>query len=337
MIHAVGGAIRKAAGGTGASPDDKKPKTDQEGLGEQFEEVAEEDNSKEDIDVSEMMKIMMKDMKDMKRMIQKSDGALEQVKVDVNSAKQSAFEANIAVKGLEGEVQQLKEAAMTKEQVVEVVKATIQQGEKEAFDPWASAAANKPAAGVPSAYMGKGGAKGEAKMEKRQRSIVFNNFPEDTKEAVIKTAIWETLSDVQTEIEEVFTYSKHDSAGVARFKTAQGMWNYMQSNAGHNRHNMCGQTIYVNADRAAAPTDDEAKDRAIRKFVRAIIEGNGGDGAEVKKQMDAKYKKGIVIWKDERVAEWCVKEQKLMLKGEGLQYQKAYDVLIATIRRKVEE
>ena len=59
----------------------------------------------------------------------------------------------------------------------------------------------------------------------------------------------------------------------------------------------------------------------MRKFVRAIIEANGGDGAKVKQDMDAKYRKGTVIWKDERVAEWSAKEQKLILKGEGLQYQ----------------
>ena len=90
----------------------------------------------------------------------------------------------------------------------------------------------------------------------------------------------------------------------------------------------CGRTVFVNAHRAAAPSDDEPKDRAVRKLVRAIIEGNGGDGADVKKNIDAKYWTGIVIWKDERVAEWSAKEQKLTLKCGGLQYQDAFDVLM---------
>ena len=189
-------------------------------------------------------------------------------------------------------------------------------------------APNRQGGGTPSAYIGKGGSKGEGKMEKRQRSIKFSNFPEDTKEGVITAEIWKTLADVREDIDEVFAYSKHDTEGVARFKTTESMWNYMQSNAGKHRHTALGRTIYVNADRMAAPTDDEAKDKAVRKLVRAIIEGNGGDGPGVKKHMDAKYKKGIVIWKDERVATWSAKEQKLILKGEGLQYQDAYDLLM---------
>ena len=194
-------------------------------------------------------------------------------------------------------------------------------------DPWAAGWSTKAPTSIP-AYVGKGGAKGEAKMEKRQRSIVFSNFPEDTKEADITAAIWKTLKGIRAEIDEVFTYSKHDSVGVARFKSIEGMWKYMQENAGNHRHTILGRTIYVNADRMAGPTEDSMKDRAIRKLVRAIIEGNGGDGAEVKKHMNAKYRQGIVIWKDVRVADWSAKEQKLILKGEGLQYQNAYDALM---------
>ena len=198
-------------------------------------------------------------------------------------------------------------------------------------DPWArwtSAAANRSAGGAPSSYMGKGGAKGEVKLEKRQRSIIFSNFPEDTKETVITAEIWKIIGDIKDEIDEVFTYSMHDNVGVARFKTAQAMWNYMATNAGNHRHKVLGTTISVNADRMAAPTDDEKKDRAVGKFVRAIIEHNGGDCAEVKKRVDAKYRRGIVIWKDERVAEWSDKEQKLILKGEGLTFKKAFDLLM---------
>ena len=70
------------------------------------------------------------------------------------------------------------------------------------------------------------------------------------------------------------------------------------------------------------------KGQAVRKLVRAIIEGNGGNGADVKTQIDSKYKRGIVIWRRERVAEWSAKEQKFILKGEGLQYQNAHDALM---------
>ena len=73
-------------------------------------------------------------------------------------------------------------------------------------------------------------------MEQLQRSIVFGNFSADTKEKVITTAIWGTLDEVMTEIEGVCTYGKHDSKGVARFKTVERMWKYMQNDAGNHRH-----------------------------------------------------------------------------------------------------
>ena len=156
-------------------------------------------------------------------------------------------------------------------------------------------------------------------MEKRQRSIKFSNFPENTKENAITAGIWKTLADVWEDIDEVSAYSKHDTAGDARFKTTESMWKYMQSNAGKHRHTAVGRTIFVNADRMAAPTDDKAQDQAVRKLVRAMIEGNGGDGPEVKKHMDAKYNSGTVIWKDESGR----------VEGrEGLKYQKAYDLLM---------
>jgi hypothetical protein len=255
---------------------------------------------------------------------------VKEAKAAAQEAKDVAKEAKDAAAAVGGMVDTMKREWSAKAITKEELPAMVKEITATMVDPWARAAASKPAGGYPSAYVGKGkgGAKGEAKMEKRKRSIVFSNFPEDTKERAIMTAIWETLDKVKVEIEEVFTYSKHDSMGVARFKTEEGMWKYMQNNAGNHRHAILGRTVFVNADRVAAPADDEAKDRAVRKFVRAVIEGNGGDGAEVKKGINAKYRIGVVIWKDERVAEWSAKEQKLILKGEGLQYQEAHDLLM---------
>jgi len=166
---------------------------------------------------------------------------------------------------------------------------------------------------------GKGDAKGAERLERRQRSMIFSNVAEDTKADVIKDAMWETLDEVKTDIEEVYTFSKHDSMGLARFRTTEGMWNYMQSKAGQHRHTIHGRTVFVK---------DAPKERAVRKLVRAIIECNGGDGATVKQDIDAKYWNGIVVYKDERVAEWNAEEQKMILKGEGFKYQRAYEALM---------
>ena len=104
----------------------------------------------------------------------------------------------------------------------------------------------------------------------------------------------------------------------------------MQANAGNHRHTILGRTIYVNAGRMAAPADDVNKDFAVWKIVRAIIEANGGDSTATKgkKQIDATYRKNLATWRHVRVAEWSPIQQKLILEGDGLQYQSAYDVFM---------
>jgi hypothetical protein len=72
------------------------------------------------------------------------------------------------------------------------------------------------------------------------------------------------------------------------------------------------------------------KDHAMKKVVRAIIEANGGDGPSVKRTMDTNYHKGIVWWKDERVAEWTENEGigYLKLLGYMLQHEATFKALL---------
>ena len=63
-------------------------------------------------------------------------------------------------------------------------------------------------------------------------------------------------------------------------------------------------------------------------MVRVIIEQNGGDGRKVKEDIMTSYKKGVVWWKDARVAEWCAEEKVMRLKGEVLQYQEEFNKLM---------
>ena len=60
--------------------------------------------------------------------------------------------------------------------------------------------------------------------------------------------------------------------------------------------------------------------------VRTLIEQNGGDGKTVKKNIDTAYKKGIVWFNDERVAEWEDGDMKWIRHAE--KYEKAYKAFI---------
>ena len=61
-------------------------------------------------------------------------------------------------------------------------------------------------------------------------------------------------------------------------------------------------------------------------MVRAIIEANGGDGKLVKQEIDARYRKGVVLWKDQRVAEW--KDGNMNLINAGTQFQESFQKLM---------
>jgi len=124
-VEGVRGAIRKATGSTGASPEDsKRVKKDEAGM---EEEAQEELGEEEDMDVTKMMKVMMKDMKEMKWLMKTNSADIKEAKDEARSASQTAVQAMMTASAVEKEVQQLKESAVTKENVEEVVKASLNQ------------------------------------------------------------------------------------------------------------------------------------------------------------------------------------------------------------------
>ena len=72
--------------------------------------------------------------------------------------------------------------------------------------------------------------------------------------------------------------------------------------------------------------EDEARDKAVRKLVRAIIEEEGGDGSATKKNIDADYRRGIVRYKDVRVGEYT--NGKMELKGDANKLEGRYSRLM---------
>ena len=83
--------------------------------------------------------------------------------------------------------------------------------------------------------------------------------------------------------------------------------------------------MYCNID---TPADEEtaAREKAVRNIVRTIIEKSGRDGAAIKEELEVSYKKGVVWWKDERVAEW--KDGAVVLKGEAVAFEETFKALM---------
>ena len=71
---------------------------------------------------------------------------------------------------------------------------------------------------------------------------------------------------------------------------------------GKHQHEFKSTVVYCNADGPAKGTgEDFAREKAVRKVVRAIIESNGGDGKTIKKDIDTDYPRGVVWYQDARV------------------------------------
>ena len=174
---------------------------------------------------------------------------------------------------------------------------------------------------------GKGGGKSAKRAEERTRTVSFTNFPANTKEAIIKTFIAEKLSTFrQEDIDEVYTFDKRDTKGMARFRTMDAMWAFMAENVGKHKHEFEGNRIYV--DVVDKNQKDWKREKAVRKIVRLIIEHNGGNGEQVKKELDISYRKGHVWKGDTQLAEWDKEEEKMKLMNEAMNYSSEFSALM---------
>ena len=88
-----------------------------------------------------------------------------------------------------------------------------------------------------------------------------------------------------------------------------------------------GKIIYMNPDKIGG---DEPREKAVRKLVRAIIEGNGGDGNRLKEDegLYGNYKIGYVLFQGDRLAEWCPTHGEMKFKENGKKYQDAFRALM---------
>ena len=77
------------------------------------------------LDVKDMLLSLMTDMKEMKGMMQAQTASVQKAKDEAKSAKQASIEAEMAVCTLEQDVQMLKETALTKEKVEEILKQSM--------------------------------------------------------------------------------------------------------------------------------------------------------------------------------------------------------------------
>ena len=170
------------------------------------------------------------------------------------------------------------------------------------------------------------------RMGERKRTVVFSNFPNDTQADDIIKMINDKVQTARTNVEDVYAYAKSGTEGAARFKTEDTMWEFLVANKGNHCHYFGGQRIYMKAG-GRVPKEEEIKDKAVRKVVRALIEHANGDGETIKKRIDAKYPWGAVWWQLEsgqwqKVAQWNATDQKMKLMGHALPLQAAFDKLM---------
>jgi hypothetical protein len=91
--------------------------------------------------------------------------------------------------------------------------------------------------------------------------------------------------------------------------------------------------VYTRAGSGGNSEQDEKREKAVRKVVRALIEKAGGNGEEAKKRIDAKYRWGAVWWhgddaKWQKVAQWSATDRKMTMLGAALDLQPVVDELL---------
>ena len=82
-----------------------------------------------------------------------------------------------------------------------------------------------------SATQGKG-SKGKQDMDKRERTVYFGNFPDDTQGDAIKKLIGEWTNDSKDDIQEIYSIGLVGERGAARFHSQDQMWAFMTANKG---------------------------------------------------------------------------------------------------------
>jgi hypothetical protein len=270
--------------------------------------VAEDSSEEFDAkDVPGMFRALMQQMKSVA-------GAVEQASSMAREAKQSALEAKGAVQAVEMEVGRIKD------EMKDLKEVGIRAAVEDIIKGGAAVQVQAHAHGIKA---------GTDNHDKWRRTVGFGPFPDDTKSVDIIKFIEGVIADMKGDVEEVYAYGKKFAErGAARFKSEEAMWAYMRGRSGKHMHEYEGVKVYCNVDsRAKDPNAEDVKrERAVRKVVRAIIETNGGDGFKTKKEIDANYKKGIVWWKDKRVATW--KDGQMELSEEAAPWKAQYTVLM---------
>ena len=268
--------------------------------------------------IEEMMAEMMLDMKEMKGMVCKN---VEEATSLASAAMQTATETKNAVASVQAEMKELKEVTVTKDDVQQMV-----------HDQLAGKYPAPPQQHSEPRMKGGGkGMKGEKKREEQSRTLIFSNFPKDTQEDEIVDMIRAQMVDVIGEVEEVFAYAKTGSRGAAKFTSEDSLWRYMVGKKGNHTYSYNGQKIYIRVGGGGdGTTEEEMREKAVRKAVRALIEREGGDGATVKQRIDAKYRIGAVWCQKgdgrwEKVAEWDAEGRKMTMMGTAVPLQATVD------------
>ena len=69
-------------------------------------------------------------------------------------------------------------------------------------------------------------------MGKRSRTIYFGDFADNADGGKIESVITTRTHDAKDDIEEIYPIGRVGERGGARFKSEQGMWDYIQKHQG---------------------------------------------------------------------------------------------------------
>ena len=167
--------------------------------------------------------------------------------------------------------------------------------------------------------------------DKRERTVYFGKFPDDTQGDAIQKRIGEWTNSSNEDSEEIYSIGLVGERGAAKFHSQDQMWAFMTAKKGKLQYETMGKTLFATLDSIHDAHPDKTK--SIRKMVRAIVEKVGKTDEERRKVREEQmrgtsYSKGRVYFQGERVAEWDEGTGILVLKGSGKDFEEGYTKLM---------
>ena len=272
----------------------------------------------------------MKEQQEMKAMMKKMMGMVENIqsnvedlkcdaanmKLQINMAQQTAEEALEISKHIEERVRDLEENALDKsfiENIVDKYLATHTDRHKASKFPVTNPTIDKNMIN---------------EEDKFSRTVVIGGFQAETqKKIVVDFMNTNILKDVSG-VDEAYAYS-FGSVGFLRFVTKDDMWSFIKAWQTREKPKFNGKYLWASTSKSPA---ERIKAKNLSKFKRVLVEVGLANATDIR----IDYRRGFAFVKHVKVANWNANSEKLSI-DQGRLKEAGVDIEVKKVEDAVDE